>query len=76
MNQIEACGQNSVVKLLKGENRGKSQFSLVKHDDGTLKAKWKSSYEDVAPQRTTYANNAVECIWRVDHLVHGKRGET
>ena len=72
LDELTVAGQHACVKMLKGEMRGKSQFSLTKTDAGDHSAKWKSSHVEVYPFCTAYASNTVEAAHRVDHIAHGK----
>ena len=72
LEELEAAGQSKVVKYLKGEIQGKSQYSLVKDGNGLYTARWKSSYHEVSAFYSAFLSNAQESEWAVDHLSHSK----
>ena len=70
MEKLEAAGQTSACKYLKG--RLHDQVS-IRNVLGLLRAKWNSSFLGLEPLYTSYVPHATQADWRVQYIAQGAR---
>ena len=74
LDDLTAENHTTLANYFKGEMRGKSLFSLIQEEDGLWSARWKSSFQEVTPFKSSYSCSAKESDWRVDHLAARRIG--